>query len=435
MPTTTKEALVLAHEGMTLARQRGRPTFKAVSTTRNEVSAHYAASKTTHDSFPLGDRFGFAAAVMKPAKYIRLHNAVVPNVNDELDDAWEFTSPTRPPSYNASIISTTADTTRRKKESAHTEKISQHEVFQGLEQVFKARIEDAYDAVWLRTIKDDVLGFSHITVQDMFEHLEQQCLAINDVDKAKKLRETHVEWDKNDDIVTYFDALDRMENALEDDYGIEWPTEMKIITAMEAMYSSTMFTKAEMREWETKPAADKTWVHLQTFFSDLYDQNQKYNGNTAGGLGYGESANNVDEQEESGRVIVDAMKEVAIAATADKEHIQQMSTTADNLVAIIKRQQSTIEAQTTQLATLTANVGKLTDALAKLSAPSTAARRRGGRSGDRAPTGNEREERVEKVGPHKCAVCAATWYPTEDCWELEKNKDKQREGWTSKFGK
>ena len=47
MSTTTKEALIRAHEGTTLARQRGRPTFKAVSTTRNEVSAHYAAPKTT----------------------------------------------------------------------------------------------------------------------------------------------------------------------------------------------------------------------------------------------------------------------------------------------------------------------------------------------------------------------------------------------------
>ena len=112
-----------------------------------------------------------------------------------------------------------------------------------------------------------------------------------------------------------------------------------------------------------------------------------------------------------------------------------MSTTADDLVAIIKWQQSTIEAQTTQLATLTANVGKLTDALAKLITPSAGTRRRGGRGGNRAPAGSERQEHVEKVGPHKCAVCAATWHPTEDCWELEKNKDKRRVGWTSKFGK
>ena len=112
-----------------------------------------------------------------------------------------------------------------------------------------------------------------------------------------------------------------------------------------------------------------------------------------------------------------------------------MSTTADDLVAIIKRQQTTIEAQTTQLATLTANVGKLTDALAKLSAPSTAARRQRGKGGDRAPAGSEREERVERVGPHKCAVCAATWHPTEDCWELESNKDKRRVGWKSALGK
>ena len=110
-------------------------------------------------------------------------------------------------------------------------------------------------------------------------------------------------------------------------------------------------------------------MHLQTYFGKIWDQNQKYSGSTAAGMSYGKSANKVNKQEDSCKVIVDLMKEVTIAATEDKEHIQKMSTTVDDVVAIIKRQQATIENQSTQITTLTSKIGLLMDALAKLSMP------------------------------------------------------------------
>jgi hypothetical protein len=36
--------------------------------------------------------------------------------------------------------------------------------------------------------------------------------------------------------------------------------------------------------------------------------------------------------------IVDTMKKIALAAMADKEHIQQMSTNADGLLKIVEKQ-------------------------------------------------------------------------------------------------
>ena len=60
------------------------------------------------------------------------------------------------------------------------------------------------------------------------------------------------------------------------------------------------------------------------------------------------------------------MREVAIAATADKEHIQQMTSTNEDLLKIVKTQQE----QSTQL--IKQN-GDLTTALTK----------KGGKSGER----------------------------------------------------
>ncbi len=176
-------------------------------------------------------------------------------------------------------------------------------------------------------------------------------------------------------------------------------------------------------------------MHLQAYFKELWDKNQKCSNSTAGRMGYGKLANNINQQEEPGKVIVYMMKEVAIAATADKEHIQQMSTTVDDLVAIIKCQQAIMENQSTQITTLTASIGKLTDMLAKLSVSSAGNYHHGGRGGNCEKTGTNHKESVERMGPHKCGVCDSTWHIKDDCWELDKNKGKCHEEWKIKFEK
>ena len=44
-----------------------------------------------------------------------------------------------------------------------------------------------------------------------------------------------------------------MEVFLQDNYGIKWPTRMKITQLEDEMYRSNMFSEEELMAWEEKP--------------------------------------------------------------------------------------------------------------------------------------------------------------------------------------
>ena len=86
--SSVREAMISTLEGNRLRRVLGRSTIKSVKLTRKEICAEYAKANSTHEDFPLGTRFGFAAAVFGTEIYISAHNKV--NPDDELSLVWEF---------------------------------------------------------------------------------------------------------------------------------------------------------------------------------------------------------------------------------------------------------------------------------------------------------------------------------------------------------
>ena len=75
-----RKATLTALEGKQLTRVLGRPTIKSVKKTRKEIAAEYAKAKTTHEHFPLGTRFGFAAAILSTSAYIAAHDKANPEI-------------------------------------------------------------------------------------------------------------------------------------------------------------------------------------------------------------------------------------------------------------------------------------------------------------------------------------------------------------------
>ena len=130
MNSAARELTVKALEGRVLTRMPGRPTMRAVNKTRNQITAEYAKAKTSHQSFPLGSRFGFAAAIMKTSRFIRIHDNQVA-AGDELDPNLIFVYPDRPATYDASITGQMLDTTRHKKEEERKDALMQFETFEG----------------------------------------------------------------------------------------------------------------------------------------------------------------------------------------------------------------------------------------------------------------------------------------------------------------
>ena len=96
---------------------------------------------------------------------------------------------------------------------------------------------------------------------------------------------------------------------------------------------------------ERKPRADKTWFHLRTYFKDRCAVKMRYQGNTPHKHGF-ESADSAEEDrgEQEGRLATN-LRRVAVAATANKEHIRQMTTQNEDLLKVLRKQQAQIDNQ------------------------------------------------------------------------------------------
>ena len=84
---------------------------------RGTIAVVYAEAKTSHDSFPLGSKFGFSAAILKKYKYIALHNTVETGLaaTAHLAAPWLFAHPSHPYTSDDTIFAAQAELYRRKK--------------------------------------------------------------------------------------------------------------------------------------------------------------------------------------------------------------------------------------------------------------------------------------------------------------------------------
>ena len=129
--TLARDTSVQKLEAKTVQRMLGRPKCDHVNKMRGAILAVYAEANTSHDSFPLGSKFGFSAAILKKEKYIALHNTVETGlaVTVNLAATWLFTHPSRPYTYDDTIFVAHAELYRRKKEAQRAEIITQYEIF------------------------------------------------------------------------------------------------------------------------------------------------------------------------------------------------------------------------------------------------------------------------------------------------------------------
>ena len=198
-----------------------------------------------------------------------------------------------------------------------------------------------------------------------------------------------------------------------------------------------------------KTNADKVWVHLWEYFKDIWAAKMFYQGHTTCNHGF-ESAGSAEEEwcKEAGRLETN-LREVAVAATSDKEHIQQMVTQNDDMLKVVRKQQAQIDKQQTQIGKLLNQNGLL---ISKIG--TTTNNNSGGRTGWGCGNGNHGRNRGNgnrntngnktgsgagagtNNGPNnrlKCAVCTICSYATADCWKLDKYKNKRSDNWVSLF--
>ena len=133
---SARDTAVHKLESKKLQRMLVIPTHEHINNMRAAIAAVYAQAKTSHYSSPLRSKFRFSADILKKDKYISLHNTVSTGIDNttNLGTTCSFTHPSRPDTYDDTILAFHPDVSHRKKEAQRAELITQYEIFKGYEE-------------------------------------------------------------------------------------------------------------------------------------------------------------------------------------------------------------------------------------------------------------------------------------------------------------
>jgi hypothetical protein len=149
---------------------------------------------------------------------------------------------------------------------------------------------------------------------------------------------------------------------------------------------------AAVRDWENRPAGQKTWQNIKTFISAEHAKENKQNKLTAKNF----KANLIEEQAEATEELI---------ATLTEKHTQQMETLIKSTTDAMKEMMALIKNEKKES---------------------------GNQSKDEKKT--KREERRKKFNDTPVCKHCGRKHPTknkDECWELDKNKDSRPSNWKS----
>jgi hypothetical protein len=357
----------------TVTKIHGQPTSHDLTILEKELIAILAGIPTALG----GGSFGHVGVIMDETAYLTMTNGIA------------FENPANPGVYPAGLAANAAATVRARAEAEHKELINQFETFEGVRQGVKDLILEAVDNEYLIEIEHETLGFLNQTPRQMLDHLLTRGGALDFADTKELLAERDGEWNVSENPQLYFNRVEKAMKGLLRNGITSDPNERRDIALF--YLKATGEFDAAVREWEARPAANKTWANIKTFISAEYAKENKQNRLTAKQF----KANAIEEQAEA--------TEELIAALTDA-HTKQME-------SLIK---STTDTMKEMMLLLKENKN-----------PSK-------QSDEEKKKKKEEKRRKYKDAP-VCKHCGKK-HPAKaesECWELEANKESRPSNWTS----
>jgi hypothetical protein len=170
-------------------------------------------------------------------------------------------------------------------------------------------------------IEDEIFRFLNQTPTDMLNHLQNQGGALDFADTKTLLAERDGEWDASEVPQLYFNRVEKAMQGLTRaginlDLNERRDIALFYLKALEEL-------DAAVREWENRPAGQKTWQNINTFISAEYVKENKQNKLTAKNF----KVNMIEEQAK-------ATEELIVALT--KKHTQQMEARIKSTAKVMK---------------------------------------------------------------------------------------------------
>jgi hypothetical protein len=358
----------------TVTKIHGQPTSHDLTNLEKEIISILANIPTTLG----GGNHGHVGVIMDQVDYNTMTTGI------------DFVNPVNPGIYPADLALNAAAGTRAREEAIHKELIAQFETFEGVKLGTKDLILDAVDNEYLSEIEHDTLGFLNQTPRQMIEHLLTRGGALDFADTKDLLSERDGEWNVTENPQIYFNRVEKAIKGLIRN-GINSDLNERRDIALFQLKATGEFDPA-VREWEAKPAADKTWANIKTFISAEYAKENKQNKLSAKHF----KVNTMQEQAEATEELIAHLTEA---------HTRQMETLVQTTTAAMKEMMLLLKENKTPI--------------------------------NKVPDEEKQRKRDEKKKKYNdapvCKNCGKK-HPSKaenECWELEANKASRPANWKS----
>lgn len=355
----------------------GQPTDEDLNQLTKELT-NAAGSVATQNG---GGEHGHVGMVVEEAEYITFSRGNT-----------RFVIPINPGPYplvvdNDAVI-------RERQIAEHKAEIVEYETYLGVENWMRRKIVKAVDREWLAEIESETMGFNHLTPMALLTHLRNVGGSLDHMDVTELITNLQKPWDGIETPVAYFARGDKYERQLLKVGQPRNPT-LRLAFAQSTFQTSGEFEPA-LREWEAKPAVDRTFANFRVFMQQEYGKHHKQNKSTVQSVGHG-IANSVTEKQLNQVDVLEAQAMIFVEFANSLQEQQQKQ--FKEMMSVL---QATLAGKNTPTSTTSAtpNVGAQTEG-----------------------------KRKKKLCPH-CNT--EVYHKPEKCFELEANVAKRPANWVSK---
>jgi hypothetical protein len=175
--------------------------------------------------------------------------------------------------------------------------VKEFETYLGVANALRKKIREAIDPEWLESIRHTSMGFLHLTPMQMIEHLRLGGAVLDYMVDVSELNDKLTEpWDGVKNPATKFARKDIIERQLIK-AGLPNQQPLRLALMLARIKSMGKYDNA-VREWDNKPAADKTFANFRPFITlEITKRNKSQDTAKNAGFGIANSATTLQQQQ------------------------------------------------------------------------------------------------------------------------------------------
>ena len=184
-----------------------------------------------------------------------------------------------------------------------------------MDDALKAFVIDSIEDTYLCEMRNKYTGYLGVTTRDLFDHLLDRYGKITPADIEACKTKMNAPIDASQPIDVFFQRIDDCVQYAADG-RVAFTTDQIMQTAYHAVSTSGVYTDA-CKEWRKKQTTDKTWATFKTFFAAEYHDHKEQ-----------QKVNHTNNNFHSTNATVDigqALDNLALAATADRDIVAQLT--------------------------------------------------------------------------------------------------------------